>query len=217
MDQQRTMPPRFPPSYGPNNKAQPPGPGQKIYVGNFPLGSWELSFVQGGNTYTVGESKAVADGSHLIYDDPPNGLFPYLKRDLAGSEDQDPEDGDPQEPALNATIRLNNFQLPATTPKQQPQPPRRPLRDQLPRPAGLYRHTELSAPTATPNPTAAAATPSKSRPPTPPATQQPTRSMRLKRVFSQPDECDYEWAGFEAYGLTTPEDGGAPCYLDGAW
>lgn len=61
-------------------------------MGNFPFGSWELSFVQNGNTYTVGESKAVvprADGSHLIYDDPPsNEVFPYLKnRDLDSSED----------------------------------------------------------------------------------------------------------------------------------
>ncbi|GAQ08424.1 mutanase Pc12g07500 [Aspergillus lentulus] len=82
-----------------------------------------------GNTYTVGESKAVvaqADGSHLIYNDPPNGLFPYRrKRDLAGSSDQHQEDEDSapladadllHEPALNATIRLDDFLLPATTP-----------------------------------------------------------------------------------------------------
>ncbi|PKX92479.1 uncharacterized protein P174DRAFT_336749, partial [Aspergillus novofumigatus IBT 16806] len=70
----------FPPRTAPNNKDQPPGPGQKIYVGNFPLGSWELSFVQSREGGRGGVWLPQADGSHLIYDDPPNGLFPYLRK-----------------------------------------------------------------------------------------------------------------------------------------
>jgi hypothetical protein len=205
-------------------------------VGNFLFGSWELSFVQGGNTYTVGESKAVvaqADGSHLIYDDPPNGLFPYVKRDLAGSEHPEDEDSAPladadllHEPALNATITgHNDFPL---------------LVNNLRRRAALSGTSFLNPRVYTdvlscelaadldacsdcdPQPDGSGSGSGSNpqlEPPTDSANYPATYQiyMRPKRVFSQTDECDYEWIGFEAYGLTTPEDGGTPCYPDGAW
>jgi hypothetical protein len=187
---------------------------------------------------------AQADGSHLIYDDAPsNGeLFSYLrKRDLAGSEDQDPEDedstpredGDLQEPALNATIRLDDFLLPAPALVTMPD-------NNLRRRAALSGTSFLDPRVYTdvlscelaadldacsdcdPQPDGSGSGSGSNpqlEPPTDSANYPATYQiyMRPKRVFSQTDECDYEWIGFEAYGLTTPEDGGTPCYPDGAW
>ncbi|RAH59378.1 hypothetical protein BO85DRAFT_395099, partial [Aspergillus piperis CBS 112811] len=77
------MPPQFPPSF-PVNKVSPPGPGQKIYIGKFPFGYWDLEFVDtAGITRTVGTPKAVVpkpDGSHYIYDAPPIKQFPYQRK-----------------------------------------------------------------------------------------------------------------------------------------
>ncbi|RAK84431.1 hypothetical protein BO79DRAFT_108982, partial [Aspergillus costaricaensis CBS 115574] len=77
------MPPQFPPSFS-VNEVEPSGPGQKIYIGKFPFGSWELEFVDtAGITRTVGTPKAVVpkpDGSHYIYDAPPNQQFPYQRK-----------------------------------------------------------------------------------------------------------------------------------------
>ncbi|RDW58527.1 uncharacterized protein DSM5745_11218 [Aspergillus mulundensis] len=117
------MPPQFPPTWKAAGKNKPdppspPGPGQKIYVGNSPWGRWELEYVYQGVTTTVGAPKPVdvkADGSHLIYDPPPVRGFPYRrKRDIidAGS-DLASEEADIPDSALesprNASVSMDQL------------------------------------------------------------------------------------------------------------
>lgn len=69
---------------------KPPGPGQKIYVSDFPLRSWELSYTMTRKVITVGTPSAPvarADGSHLIWDDVPASFFAYQKREASPETD----------------------------------------------------------------------------------------------------------------------------------